>query len=236
MFVLVVGGGKVGYYLTKELIESGHEVALMEKDRARAQQITDEIGSVVIAAGRLRGQVPQRGRRQPRRHRGGRHRRRRGQPRDLPDGEAPLRRAADDRAREQPQERGAVPAPRRRRDHQPDPDGPGLDRAGHPGPRAAPPRGARRRRARDHRGAPPAGLARHRQDRARPVRAQRLLAVRRHPRGRADAAADRHGARGGRQGHRHRPARLRGRAPASSSSGSPPRPEAPGRRRPAARR
>ena len=37
MFVLVVGGGKVGYYLTKELIESGHEVALMEKDRARAQ-------------------------------------------------------------------------------------------------------------------------------------------------------------------------------------------------------
>ena len=32
MFVLVVGGGKVGYYLTKELIESGHEVALMEKD------------------------------------------------------------------------------------------------------------------------------------------------------------------------------------------------------------
>ena len=36
MFVLVVGGGKVGYYLTKELIASGHEVALMEKDRARA--------------------------------------------------------------------------------------------------------------------------------------------------------------------------------------------------------
>ena len=27
----------------------GHEVALMEKERARAQQITDEIGSVVIA-------------------------------------------------------------------------------------------------------------------------------------------------------------------------------------------
>src|SRR6476646_2427008 len=39
MFVLVVGGGKVGYYLTKELIENGHEVVLMEKDRARAAQI-----------------------------------------------------------------------------------------------------------------------------------------------------------------------------------------------------
>ena len=49
MFVLVVGGGKVGYYLTKELIESGHEVVLMEKDRARAAQIADEIGSIVIA-------------------------------------------------------------------------------------------------------------------------------------------------------------------------------------------
>ncbi len=48
MFVLVVGGGKVGYYLTKELIESGHEVVLMEKDRVRADQISDEIGSIVI--------------------------------------------------------------------------------------------------------------------------------------------------------------------------------------------
>src|SRR2546427_384625 len=48
MFVLVIGGGKVGYYLTKELIDSGHEVVLMEKDRARADQIADEIGSIVI--------------------------------------------------------------------------------------------------------------------------------------------------------------------------------------------
>jgi trk system potassium uptake protein TrkA len=48
VFVLVIGGGKVGYYLTKELIDSGHEVVLMEKDRARADQIADEIGSVVI--------------------------------------------------------------------------------------------------------------------------------------------------------------------------------------------
>ena len=48
MFVLVVGGGKVGYYLAKELIESGHEVALMEKDGSRARQIADEIGSIVI--------------------------------------------------------------------------------------------------------------------------------------------------------------------------------------------
>ena len=48
MFVLVVGGGKVGYYLTKELVENGHEVVLMEKDRARAAQIIDELGSIVV--------------------------------------------------------------------------------------------------------------------------------------------------------------------------------------------
>jgi trk system potassium uptake protein TrkA len=49
VFVLVIGGGKVGYYLTKELVDSGHEVVLMEKDRDRASQIADEIGSIVIA-------------------------------------------------------------------------------------------------------------------------------------------------------------------------------------------
>jgi trk system potassium uptake protein TrkA len=49
VFVLVVGGGKVGYYLAKELIEAGHEVVLMEKDPGRATQIADDIGSIVIA-------------------------------------------------------------------------------------------------------------------------------------------------------------------------------------------
>src|SRR5881227_3499667 len=49
MFVLVIGGGKVGYYLTKELIASGHEVVLMEKHAPRANQIADEIGSIVIS-------------------------------------------------------------------------------------------------------------------------------------------------------------------------------------------
>ena len=48
MFVLVVGGGKVGYYLAKELIENSHEIVLMEKDRARAAQIVDELGSIVV--------------------------------------------------------------------------------------------------------------------------------------------------------------------------------------------
>jgi trk system potassium uptake protein len=49
VFVIVVGGGKVGYFLARELIGSGHEVALMERDRARAAQVTEEIGSIVLA-------------------------------------------------------------------------------------------------------------------------------------------------------------------------------------------
>src|SRR5919107_2788 len=49
MYVIVVGGGKVGYYLTKELLAAGHELVLMEKDPGRARQIADEVGSIVLA-------------------------------------------------------------------------------------------------------------------------------------------------------------------------------------------
>ncbi len=49
MYVIVVGGGKVGYYLTKELLAAGHELVLLEKDPRRARQIADEVGSIVLA-------------------------------------------------------------------------------------------------------------------------------------------------------------------------------------------
>jgi trk system potassium uptake protein TrkA len=49
MYVIVVGGGKVGYYLTKELLSAGHELVLLEKDPRRARQIADELGSIVLA-------------------------------------------------------------------------------------------------------------------------------------------------------------------------------------------
>ena len=48
MYVIIVGGGKVGYYLTKELLAAGHELVLMEKDATRARQISDEVGSIVL--------------------------------------------------------------------------------------------------------------------------------------------------------------------------------------------
>ncbi|MHB1134389.1 MAG: potassium channel family protein [Chloroflexota bacterium] len=48
MYIVVVGGGKVGYYLTKELIDQGHEILIIEKDRQKAARIAEELGSVVM--------------------------------------------------------------------------------------------------------------------------------------------------------------------------------------------
>ena len=47
MYVIVAGGGKVGHYLMRALIEAGHEVLLVEKDRPRAEYLTEELGEVV---------------------------------------------------------------------------------------------------------------------------------------------------------------------------------------------
>ena len=44
MYCIIVGGGNVGYYLTKDLVAAGHEVLLLEKHRARAAQLVEELG------------------------------------------------------------------------------------------------------------------------------------------------------------------------------------------------
>jgi trk system potassium uptake protein TrkA len=44
LFVIVVGGGKMGYNLTRLLIKEGHEVLLVEKDRARYSELDPELG------------------------------------------------------------------------------------------------------------------------------------------------------------------------------------------------
>ena len=40
MYVIVIGGGKVGYYLSKHLLERQYEVTLIEKDPRRAEALT----------------------------------------------------------------------------------------------------------------------------------------------------------------------------------------------------
>ncbi len=46
MYIVIVGGGRLGYYLLKALINEGHEVLIVEKDARICKTITDELGSV----------------------------------------------------------------------------------------------------------------------------------------------------------------------------------------------
>ncbi len=48
MYIIVVGGGRVGYYLTKALLDEGHEVLVIEKDASISQTIANEMGSVSL--------------------------------------------------------------------------------------------------------------------------------------------------------------------------------------------
>ena len=48
MYVIVAGGGKVGHYLTRALMDAGHEVLLVEKDKARADYLAEEFGDIVM--------------------------------------------------------------------------------------------------------------------------------------------------------------------------------------------
>jgi len=50
MYFVIAGGGQVGFHLSKGLLESGHEIMLIESDRRRAQWIEEQLGSVVINA------------------------------------------------------------------------------------------------------------------------------------------------------------------------------------------
>ncbi len=50
MYFVIAGGGEVGFHLAKALLESGHEVMVIESDRRRAAFIEEQIGSVVLNA------------------------------------------------------------------------------------------------------------------------------------------------------------------------------------------
>lgn len=48
MYVIVIGGGKVGYFLSRDLAERGDEVTLVEKDSTRADWLESQLGSIVV--------------------------------------------------------------------------------------------------------------------------------------------------------------------------------------------
>ena len=46
MYIIVIGGGRLGYNLLKALLNEGHEVLLLEKDARICRTIIEEMGSV----------------------------------------------------------------------------------------------------------------------------------------------------------------------------------------------
>jgi trk system potassium uptake protein len=47
VYIIVAGGGNVGFYLARELIAQGHEVLIIEQDGSRVETIAAELGNVV---------------------------------------------------------------------------------------------------------------------------------------------------------------------------------------------
>ena len=48
MYVIVIGGGTVGYFLSRHLLERGHEVTLVEREGSRADWLETQLGSIVM--------------------------------------------------------------------------------------------------------------------------------------------------------------------------------------------
>ena len=48
MYIIIVGGGKVGFHLAKALLDEGHEVLVLEKSAAECEYISSQLGSVCV--------------------------------------------------------------------------------------------------------------------------------------------------------------------------------------------
>jgi len=48
VYVIVIGGGRVGYQLARHLLDRGEEVLLIEKDGRRAEWLEGQLGSIVM--------------------------------------------------------------------------------------------------------------------------------------------------------------------------------------------
>jgi trk system potassium uptake protein TrkA len=48
VYIIVAGGGKVGFYLAQHLLYEGHEVLLLERSADRVAEINDVLGTVAV--------------------------------------------------------------------------------------------------------------------------------------------------------------------------------------------
>ena len=77
MYIIVVGGGKVGFHLAKELVDANYEVLVIEQDAAKAREIADELGDIVLEGDGCEATRARKGRHRARGHAARRHGRRR---------------------------------------------------------------------------------------------------------------------------------------------------------------
>ena len=48
MYILVIGAGKVGYFLAKRLCQGKHTVSIVDKDRLVCDEIAKELEALVV--------------------------------------------------------------------------------------------------------------------------------------------------------------------------------------------
>ena len=48
MYIVVIGGGRVGFYLARALFNAGHEVFIVERDGKRVEELVAHFGNVAI--------------------------------------------------------------------------------------------------------------------------------------------------------------------------------------------
>ena len=48
MYIIIIGGGKIGYHLGKALLDEGHEILVIEKNADKMEFICGELGSVCV--------------------------------------------------------------------------------------------------------------------------------------------------------------------------------------------
>lgn len=48
MYIIIIGGGKIGYYLCRTLLTEGHEVLIIEKNEAKCERLEEELGSICL--------------------------------------------------------------------------------------------------------------------------------------------------------------------------------------------
>ena len=49
MYVVMFGGGEVTYYLSKEFIDGGHEVLVIEEDQKKRERLEEALGDITLA-------------------------------------------------------------------------------------------------------------------------------------------------------------------------------------------